>query len=90
MLLPDTSYTYVSEAWNTTSWLDHIVSTVDAHASIESIEICYGLATSDHIPIVMVLNVDNVPKLVKNVEDSEANIDWGKLSKDDVHVLFQF
>ena len=28
--------------------------------------------------------MDNVPELVKNVEDSEAKIDWGKLSKDDV------
>ena len=26
--------------------------------------------------------MDNVPELVKNVEDSEAKIDWGKLSED--------
>ena len=65
-LLPSNSYTYVSEAWNTTSWLDHILSTADAHASLQSIEICYGLATSDHIPIAMVLDVENVPKIVKN------------------------
>ena len=84
MLLPDSSYTYVSEAWNTTLWLDHIVSTVDAHASLENIEICYGLATSDHIPIAMVLNVDNVPKLVKHEDNSEVKIDWDKLSNDDV------
>ncbi len=50
-LLPDTSFIHVSEVWNTTSWLDHIVTTADAHASLESLEICYGLATSDHIPI---------------------------------------
>lgn len=41
-LLPEDSYTYVSEAWNTTSWLDHILCTADAHASLQSIEICYG------------------------------------------------
>ena len=61
-------------------WLDHIVSTVDALASLENIEICYGLATSDHIPITMVLNVDNVPKVVKHEDD--VKIDWDKLSND--------
>ena len=85
MLLPDTSFTYVSDAWNTTSWLDHVVSTVDAHESIDSMMICYGLATSDHIPIAMVLNVDNVPTLSKNDESAtEVKINWGKLSNNDV------
>lgn len=45
-LMPDTSFTYVSEAWHTTSWLDHIVTTADAHASLVNVEICYELATS--------------------------------------------
>ena len=63
-------------------WLDHIVSTVDAHASLENIEICYGLATSDHIPIAMVLNVDNVPTLVKHEDNSDVKIEWDKLSND--------
>ena len=49
VLLPDTSYTYISEAWNTTSWLDHVVSTAVAHASLQSIEILYSLATSDQL-----------------------------------------
>lgn len=30
-LLPVDSYTHVSEAWHTTSWLDHCISTADAH-----------------------------------------------------------
>ena len=83
-LLPDSSFTYVSEAWNTTSWLDHVVSTMDAHATIECMEICYGLATSDHIPITMVLNVNNVPTLAKNVENRETKINWSKLTEDDI------
>lgn len=49
-VLPDTSFTYVSEAWNTTSLLDHIVTTADAHASLVNVKICYEFATSDHIP----------------------------------------
>lgn len=53
MFLPVKSYTYVSEAWHTVSWLDHCISTADAHASLVSMKICYELATTDHIPVVM-------------------------------------
>ncbi len=37
--LPTNSYTYISEAWHTTSWLDHCISTADGHASLGSMEI---------------------------------------------------
>lgn len=30
VLLPDSSYTYISEAWHTTSWLDHCICTADS------------------------------------------------------------
>lgn len=35
--LPAGSYTYVSEAWNTSSWLDHVICTADAHESLEKV-----------------------------------------------------
>ena len=85
MLLPDNSFTYVSEAWHTTSWLDHFVCTADAHASLEKLEICYDLAISDHIPIAMMLNVDNVPLLADNGNTvNPGKLDWAKLSKEDI------
>ena len=34
LMLPDDSYTHVSEAWGTVSWLDHIVSSSDFHDNI--------------------------------------------------------
>lgn len=43
MFLPVKSYTYISEAWHTVSWLDHCISTADAHASLVSMKICYEL-----------------------------------------------
>lgn len=36
-LLPSHSSTYISEAWHTTSWLDHCISIADAHAAFEDI-----------------------------------------------------
>lgn len=85
VFLPNNSFTYVSEAWHTTSWRDHCLCTADAHASLENMEICYGLATSDHIPIAMVLNVEAVPRLVVsgNTVNSEK-LNWANLSKEDI------
>ena len=50
-MLPDKSFTYISEAWHTVSWLDHCICSADAHASLDNIVIHYELATTDHIPI---------------------------------------
>ena len=46
--LPNDSYTYISEACHSTSWLDHCLCTVDAHDSIVIMKIEYDLATTDH------------------------------------------
>ena len=85
VFLPDNSFTYVSEAWHTASWLDHCLCTADAHASLENMEICYGLATSDHIPIAMLLNVDTVPLLVDTGNSGNSvKLNWANLSKEDI------
>ena len=85
ILLPVESYTYVSEAWHSTSWLDHIVCTADAHDSLENVEILYGLATTDHIPVSMMLNVGNLPvcNSINNSERSER-LDWMSLTDADL------
>ena len=41
--------TYVSGAWGTTSWLDHCVTTQNAHSSITKVTV-YDFVTSDHLP----------------------------------------
>lgn len=66
VLLPNDSYTYISEAWHTTSWLDHCISTADTHASLGSMSILYGVATTDHIPFAMTINVEHLPVLSRN------------------------
>ena len=48
-------------------------------------EVCYELATSDHIPIAAQLNVENVPLLSRNNNAaSSSKLDWLKLSREDV------
>lgn len=53
VLLPADSYTYISEAWHTSSWLDHCFSTADGHAALGNMCIKYWLALTDHIPLAL-------------------------------------
>ena len=36
LLLPANTFTYLSERWDSTSWLDHCVSTSDGHDVIQN------------------------------------------------------
>lgn len=85
VLLPSDSYTYVSEAWNTTSWLDHCVCTADAHEGIENVEILYGMATVDHMPVSVTLNVESLPMLTQYDDNtSDGKVEWAKLTECDL------
>ncbi len=79
--LPVDSYTYLSEAWNTTSWLEHCTSTADAHASLRYMSILYNTVTTDHIPVSVVINVDYLIAMSYNESNiNAAKIDWSALT----------
>lgn len=85
MLLPADSYSYISEAWHTTSWLDHCMSTADAHAILQSMIILYEASMSDHAPFVMILDVDSLPEMTYEGNSAcKAKLDWAKLTNEDV------
>ena len=44
------SFTYISEAYGSTSWIDHCVYTSQAHSSISAINVNYDTQSSDHFP----------------------------------------
>ncbi|ELU09064.1 hypothetical protein CAPTEDRAFT_218181 [Capitella teleta] len=52
-LLPPDSFTFYSDVHQSTSWLDHCVSTLQAHLSITDINIAYDVLSSDHFPLAM-------------------------------------
>ena len=57
------NYTYVSDAHNTTSWLDHIMCSHNMHQHISSLEILKKLAKSDHLPLSIHLDIyKDIPK----------------------------
>lgn len=86
-LLSTESYTHISEAWHTTSWLDHCLSTADAHASLMNMEILYNVSTSDHIPVKMVVRLECIPATAKSANtrsSGSCKLDWASLSCDDL------
>ena len=44
-------FTHVSDAHNTTSWLDHVICSQDVQRKLMSIDIPDRLPTSDHLPL---------------------------------------
>lgn len=68
-LLPADSFTYISEACNTASWLDQCISTADAHTII-AMNILYGAVTSDHMPMAILINVKDIPLLSSDSYDN--------------------
>jgi len=84
-ILPRDSFTYISEAHHTVSWLDHCLSTADAHESIQSIEVFYNFATGDHIPVCITLDVNNLPILSNQTNNCTKHyLDWSGLQKADI------
>ena len=61
IILNSDSYTCVSSAWKSYSWLDHILSTHNMHTSIIDIKIDYDFIISDHHPLVIVIRQNNAP-----------------------------
>ena len=59
--------------------------TADANASIQEMEIMYRFATTDHIPINLTIDIDNLPGLrdsgVANTVH-KGRLDWTKIEKD--------
>ena len=84
MLLPTDSYTYISEAWHTTSWLDHCICTADAHNCLVEAEILYKLTVVDHIPVSITLDLESLPELTSSDKQDCGKIDWAKLSEYDL------
>ena len=67
------------------SWLDHCLSTADAHASLAHMEILYNVSTSDHIPVKMVIRSEYIPATVKCANNSNlGKLDWSSLSCEDI------
>ena len=76
VLLPADSFTHVSEAWGSVSWLDHIVSSSDFHNCIKTVSIDHDLSDADHIPVRLDISLDDIPGTSSSDEGSYRRLCW--------------
>ena len=82
-------FTFYSDAHKSTSWIDHCMSTINAHHCIEEVKILYEYQSSDHFPLKIVITFDST--MANNLERSEVSVSddrhiasWDKAS--DYHI----
>ena len=89
--LSNDSFTYVSEAHGTTSWLDHLVTTVNGHSLITDMSIVYDCITSDHRPLCVKVALDDIKlepssvPLLSCSDSSVYSIKWQDVNTDDIN-----
>ena len=67
--LPEETYTHVTDAWGSHTWLYHLISTEDGNCVITNISILYGTILSDHIPVMVEIDLQLAP----DVENGASN-----------------
>jgi len=83
IILPVDSFTYVSDAHGTCSWLDHVVSSKSAHDAIQNIEIVHQFIFSDHRPVAATIKTAVLPQnlLCDNKTQHEKHMNWNKATQ---------
>ena len=84
--LRQNDYTYCS-AQDTTSWIDHVITTEIGHSLIQRISVLYEYITSDHHPMSVVIecNVQSIDMVEANINKS-SNIRWKQLTEEDLDI----
>ena len=59
--LPPDSFTYVSDAHGSRSWLDHVLCTHSSHSSVSDMTINYNCVSSDHCPLLFTISIKLLP-----------------------------
>ena len=92
VMLPQNSFTHISDISGCNSWIDHCVASFSAHQSITDMKILHEFIISDHRPILIALNVNC--QATGNYENSsnlsgihseiiKTNINWCRVSMAD-------
>ena len=83
-LLNDDTFTFVSSAHNTCSWLDHVVTTADGMNIISSVNICKEFVSSDHLPVCLSIDISCTHVSEGNIEEGGGKIDWSRLDSKEI------
>ena len=85
--MPDTSFTFHSDAHDTVSWLDHAVSSFFMHEIISEMDVLHNYLTSDHYPLSMCIQIGAKDECPTGLVDDEKlikfhKIEWDQLKPD--------
>lgn len=86
--LPADTFTYISDAHSSTSWLDHCLTSFSVHQAISSMAVQQEYICSDHRPISVTLNYSRLPHL-EVLSDSSGNgrrINWSTATKEQINL----
>ena len=91
-LLPPDSYTFVSTAWQSTSWLDHCICSASLKPLISHMEIGYKFVSSDHKPLMFCLNVKTNKSSDNNFGKPAIKpvINWSNISQDNIQAYHEY
>ena len=87
-LAPTNTFTFLSEAHSTVSWIDHIVSTVSMHGIISQVWVdnTYHQIHQIISPMFMRLNIKKINLSTCRIRDHNKGrwINWSRVSSDDI------
>ena len=84
--LPAETYTYVSPAWGTTSWLDHVICTADARECVTDMTVLYECICSDHHRLLFSIDFGIVPAYgTGGTNENKRAIHWDNLRPCDIN-----
>ena len=73
------SFTYYSEVWHTTGWLDHRLISNNIKSSVCFCSIAYDCMISDHFPIMLEIKCSQIPNVYYAPVRADK-IDWTKIN----------
>ena len=82
---PSDTFTYLSPAHDTTSWLDHVFTTQKLYENMVNINVNYDLSLYDHFPIEFSFSKINIDKYKDNNSafDITSFVKWDKMKSSD-------
>ena len=93
-LLPDTSFTYISDSHNFTSWINHCVTSAMAHRLIINIEVLLEYICSDHHPLLVKISYSSAINHHSNIRDQKSSdykhTNWKNLTPRKKAEYYQF
>ena len=81
--LPPDTFTYISDAWGSTSWLDHCITSSDCDNIIKNMYVLQDIYESDHLPLVTEFDLTMIPAVNRDSSSSNnpGKINWDSISE---------